>query len=174
MCLLLGKINMAKPRIKVGDVFSIPIDENRVGYGQVIFKNHSSFPIYIAVFRTVYECSSQVAPSAITNDEIALVGGTMDALICHGRWNILGNVSPDLARIPRPNFKVIFDNIDYLEDFDGNRLREATSIDVRYYDDRWTRAPIAFQSALKALHGIGTWDFSFDKLTIQHALAQAT
>jgi hypothetical protein len=165
---------MAKPRAKRGDVFSIPIDDRRVGYGQVVLKNHSSFPIYIVVFGTAYDRNQEVSLNEIVADGIALVGASMDARIYHGMWKIIGNIEPDRSRIPRPNFKVYIGGSDFVENFDGNRLREATPEDVRHYDNRWSRAPMGFESAIKAIHGVGIWESNFDKLTFKHALDQAT
>ena len=161
---------MAKPRPKIGDVFSIPIDEKRVGYGQIISKNHCTFPIYIVVFSTSYEQSEAVTLDEITADEIALVGASMDARIYHGMWSIVGRLPPDLSRVPRPNFKVQIGSSDYIEDFDGNQLRQATNEDLQYYDNRWSRAPIGYESALKALHDVGVWESSYDRLTVKHAV----
>ena len=109
---------MAKPRAKIGDVFSIPIDDQRVGYGQVVLKNHSSFPIYIVVFWTAYDRNHEISLAEIVADEIALVGGSMDSRIYHGMWKIIGNIGPDQSRIPRPNFKVYIGHSDFVENFD--------------------------------------------------------
>jgi hypothetical protein len=106
---------MAKPRAKRGDVFSIPIDDRRVGYGQVVLKNHSSFPIYIVVFGTAYDRNQEVSLNEIVADGIALVGASMDARIYHGMWKIIGNIEPDRSRIPRPNFKVYIGGSDFVE-----------------------------------------------------------
>jgi hypothetical protein len=165
---------MAKPRAKIGDVFSIPIDDRRVGYGQVVLKNHCSFPIYIVVFGASHDRNQEISLDEITSDEIALVGATMDARIYHGMWTIVGNHLPDRSRIPKPNFKVYVGGCDFIEDFDGNRLRQATPEDIRTYDNRWSRSPMCFESAFKALHGVGAWEADYDMLTIRYALSKAT
>lgn len=165
---------MAKSRAKRGDVFSILIDDRRVGYGQVVLKNHSSFPIYIIVFETAYDRNQEVSLNEIVADGIALVGASMDARIYHGMWKIIGNIEPDRSRIPQPNFKAYIEGSDFVEDFDGNRLRAATPNDLRHYDSRWLRAPMGFESAIKAFHVVGIWEPDFDKLTLKHALHQAT
>jgi len=165
---------MARPRVKTGDVFRIPIDDTRCAYGQVFLKNHTISQLYVGIYRPGLAAETTPDLDEICSSEIALVGGTTDARIYHGMWTIVGNRPPDLSRLPRPNFKVEAGGRTIVEDFDGRFIREATTADVQKYDNRWSRSPMAFELAMQALHGIGTWTSDYDRLTLQHALEQGT
>jgi len=161
----------AKP--KVGDIFSIPLDDARCAYGQVFLKDHATFPLYVAIFRPAFPSADVPDLDAICLSEIALVGATADARIYHGIWLIVGNRAPGLSRLPRPYFKVERDGAAVIEDFDGTVLRAATPEDVRKYDNRWSRAPMGFEAAIKAIHGVAEWQAGYDRLTFEHAVEQS-
>lgn len=59
--------------------------------------------------------------------DIALVGGTTDARIYYGMWQIVGSVAPNPSRLPRPHFIVQRSGKTVVEDFDGDVVRIAIS-----------------------------------------------
>jgi hypothetical protein len=122
---------MKKPKATIGDVFRIPIDDARCAYGQVFYKNHVTFPLYVAVFRPGFPRDTPIPLETIVSSELALVGATMDARIYHGIWQIVGNRKPDMSRLPRPNFRVVREGKTVIEDFDGNVQRSAAASDMK-------------------------------------------
>ena len=164
---------MRRQRTQTGDVFAIEIDEARYAYGQIILKSHTAFPLYICVFEPAFPLNDPADSTTICRSEIALVGGTADGRIYHGMWKVIGNAAPVSDRIPRPYFTVLIRGQAVLEDFDGTIVRTATPNDIRMYGKRWSRAPMGFELATKALHGVGKWEDSYSKLTYRHSYEQA-
>ncbi|MEP6672740.1 MAG: Imm26 family immunity protein [Chthoniobacter sp.] len=166
---------MAKqnPQTKAGDIFAIPIDEGRVGYGHVLLHEVASYPLYVAVFRAIWAADSPPPVAEIVSSEVALLGGTMDAFIWHGSWPIVANSSPDLQRFPWPHFICGPSERCHVEDFHGRVIRCATPEDQSFYPLRFTRAPIAYESTLRAIHGIGPWPAKHDKITYEYVLSRA-
>ena len=159
-----------KPLIRQGDVFTIPVDECSFGLGHALLVNTNCYNLYVAIYRTLHMDKALPDASYVVSDEVALIGGTMDALLHHKRWRVIGNVPVDTMRYPWPSFLVRVGGIHIVESFDGVRLREATDADLKKLDNRWSRAPIAFQNAFAALHGAGEWNENYNRLTIDHAL----
>ena len=162
-----------KPQTKAGDIFAVPLDEGRVGYGQVLLHKVASYNLYVAVFRPLWPADSPPPVAEIVSSEIALLGGTMDALIWHGNWPIVGNVAPDLERFPWPHFICGPSERCHVEDFHGRVVRSATPEDQSFYRLRFARAPIAYENCLRAIHGIGPWPPDHDKLTYKYVLSRA-
>jgi hypothetical protein len=151
-------------KVRKGDIFDIPAPDGRRGYGQVIVDGKV---FYIAVFSEIY----QVQPNLdeLIEGDILLVGWTLDALIFHGRWKIVGNRSPIAERVPFPSYKVLVNGKPCVHDFDGENYRPATSRDLEVLENKTTVSPITYQKALLAHHGFETWERDYDELTVQHA-----
>ncbi len=162
---MLARVARAKGiRPKVGDVFEIPIDEARVGYGQIAAQRFESY--LMVVFSTAYQRDQRPDTTLITSGDIAFVGESLDAKIWNGDWAIVGNVSPDLSRIPVPVYKVTVGDIGswFVEDYEGTRRRPASPAEVNLLEFRTTVAPIRLEKALQALHGARSWEPTFRPL----------
>lgn len=162
-----------KPQTKAGDIFAIPIDEGRVGYGHVLLHQDASYPLYVAVFLPLWTTDSLPPIVEIVSSEVALLGGTMDALIWQGKWPLIANVTVDLERFPWPHFVCRHPQGSCVEDFQGRVIREATQEDQNFYPLRFTRSPIAYENALKAIHGFGPFTADHNKLTYEYVLSRA-
>jgi hypothetical protein len=162
-----------KPYAKTGDVFSIPVDETHVGFGHVLLHMVNAYPLYIAVFRPVWPVATLPPMTEIISSEVALLGGSSDALIWHGRWHIAANIRPDLTRYPWPHFICGPPERCHVENFDGQIIRNASTEDQNFYPYRFTRSPIAFQLGLKAIHGCGPWPPKHEELTYAYVAALA-
>src|SRR4051794_27416313 len=84
-----------KIEVNVGDVFQIPIDDTRIGYGQVVLKPEKPI-LFICVFAATTAPGVPPDLDEITRSDILLAGSTFDALFNHGRWTIVGNVTSNL------------------------------------------------------------------------------
>src|SRR5215831_15731701 len=89
-----------RPRVKEGDVFVFDVGEEHVAGGQVLFKNTACFNVYAIFFKPLWSREGPLEVQEIVGSEVFLVGGTMDALIYHGQWRIIGNVKPELNGMP--------------------------------------------------------------------------
>ena len=152
-------------KLKAGDVFELEVPDGRLGYGVVIFPN-SGAP-YIIILRSLHR--AQPSRAQLAADEIALVGWTMDALIYHGRWRVVGHDFATRMDIPAPNFKVGIEGRMYVTDVTGVVLDEAALEEGDLLDYQFSRAPVAFQQAFEAMHGFGEWKDDYEKLTPSYA-----
>ena len=164
-----------RKRVKLteGEVFELALPDGRFGYGMVVkqgkLKNGGT--PFVAVFGSAHSERPDLAK--IVSDPVALAGWTMDALVYHGRWNVIGR-SLTRPPIPFPNFKVGMEGKVYATDVDGNLIDEATPEERELLDFRWTRAPIAFQNAFEALHGFGDRQEHYDQFTPDYSRARIT
>lgn len=151
-------------KVSEGDIFEIPIPDGRRGYGQVIVGGKV---FYIAVFRGLHHVQPDLGE--LIQDDILLVGWTVDALIYHGEWKIVGNRPPTSPRVPFPSYKVLVNGRPCTHDFNGDNFRPATPRDLELLENKTTVAPIRYQNALLAFHGFGEWRSDYNELTAQHA-----
>lgn len=151
------------PRVKVtdGDVFQIPIDLHRLGYGQVVGSRPST--LLVAIFKKLHSRLTAADISQIVLDEVAFLAETFDAKIWSGDWPIVGHAPPDHVRIPFPWYKVTIDRATnwYVESYDTTLRRPAMPWEIDSLLLRNVVSPIRLEKALQALHGIGRWDPSY-------------
>ena len=150
--------------LRVGDVFTVPLDEQRHGFGQVVatYKKHGH---YFAIFDKAYTTSWEPVPGDIAVDRIALLALSFDAKIHVGDWKIVGN-APVVDNLPLPAYKVAIGTPDevYVEDYSGQRQRRATRSEVDLLPYRTFVAPVRLENAFRALHGLAAWVAAFDGL----------
>src|SRR5271170_5592827 len=96
-----------RPKIKEGDVFSIPIDETTQGYGQIVKIPRKNVFIMI-VFEGRWLIEQEIELVDIIKQNILFFGFTTDALFYHGYWKIIGNITSNLLSITMPFYKVGF------------------------------------------------------------------
>jgi hypothetical protein len=164
---------MNAKKTNAGDVFQIPIDQEKCACGQILFIDHAKFPLYIVVFRPAFLNIRLPDLNSICGSEIALLGGTMDTRFKYGYWTILGNTDPIIDRIPKPAFKTVVSGKPIVEDFFGKFIREATPKDIEFYDNWTSFSPMSFEMAIKSIHGEADWLPAFDQLLIEHAKERA-
>ncbi|MGD9599155.1 MAG: Imm26 family immunity protein [Steroidobacteraceae bacterium] len=150
--------------IREGDLFAIPAPDGRFGYGQVVV---GVTVFYVAIFRDLYNEPPDL--DQLVKGELLLVGWTLDALIYHGRWKIVGNRPPISARVPFPSYKVRVEGVPHVRNFSGQHYRLATNEDWELLENKTTVAPIRYQNALLAYHGFGEFRSDYEALTIEHA-----
>src|SRR5688572_9736805 len=139
---------MKKLKLRVGDVFQIPISRELTGYRQTVVNGNV---LYITVFEKAYRKEKKVNPHDVVSGKIFLVGHTVDARMYYGMWKVIGNAPVPKDRIPFPCYKVDLgqDGL-VVVDFDGNILHAASEKEQALLTFRTTRAPIGFEHALQA------------------------
>jgi hypothetical protein len=160
-------------KLSEGDVFELTLPDGRLGYGIIVKRGKlkGGGTPYIAILGSAHE--NRPSMEALARDEVAFAGWTTDALVYHGRWNVIAHDAP-LPSIPLPNFKVEMDDKLYVTDVDGELIDEATRAERELLDYQFSRSAIGFQDAFEALHGFGEWDTSYEKLTPAYARARVT
>ena len=156
-----------RSRFQVGDIFTIPIDEDRVGYGQIVAPfRESGGHFYLAVFDGAYRRDADPDLEAVVGEPLVLLALSMDALLVHGHWQVVGRREVDPNEIPFPAYKEgvsppgTFNVVDYT----GERRRRASDEETESLPFRSVVAPIRLEKALRALHGIEPWDDVYDAL----------
>lgn len=159
----MDKKHQSPPR--TGDVFELRTPDGRFGYALVV--EGGSVP-YIAIFSRLHD-SRRAFFDELMDDEIALVGWTMDSWFYHNRWLIVGNLDAERLDVPRPNYIVGIDGEPHVTDFRGKVLGPPTNDEKVLLGHRASRAPLGFQNAFLALHGYRGWDAGDDTLTAGNA-----
>lgn len=152
-----------------GDVFEIAAPDGRLGYGVVI--EGGGCP-YIAVLHGLHDNRPEM--SQLENNEIALIGWTMDSWFFHARWIVIGMVNPARFDVPYPTYLVEVDGELRASDYKGKILGPVHPDEVGLLDCKSSHSPMGFQDAFLALHGYREWDSANDKLTIDYARKRMT
>jgi hypothetical protein len=155
-------MSVSRIRARVGDVFQLPIDEERVGYGQVVLKRRSS--CYFIAFRSVYPPAQPPDVEAIVKDVVELAMEGDDVCLELGRWRIVGNREPDRS-LALPLYTVHNYSADRWEvgTFDGRR-RAATSEELERLPGNASFSSTTLENALRARHGAGKWYDGYEEL----------
>jgi hypothetical protein len=161
--------NTMKPKkTKVGDVFAIPLEEQMLAFGQVVAAR-KPFCYLIG-----FDCTSgrdhppieEIAASPI----LFALPQTFDILLKNGRWPLLGNLPPDLARIPFPRWKHFINGGYQVSNWDNTQWRPATDAEVRLLDGETTYSAMHLEHALQAHYGKRPWHPDFDHLRYNYVM----
>jgi hypothetical protein len=158
----LDKINASK-----GDVFLIPLDESRVGLGQVVDVLPSE--LYLVAFAGSWPAYSPPIANDVIGREPRFATLSFDAKLWNGDWRIIGNTVENLPSIRLPLFKVRCTGCVLVEKHDGSKSRLASTDEAQFLRYRSTVAPVRLENAVKADHGIADWNPAFDKLFYSYA-----
>jgi hypothetical protein len=157
---------MSRPRLAVGDVFTVPVDGSRVSVGQVVGKyQHDAY--YVVVYDLLAMAGDE--PLAVAEAvEVAgplLVALTFDAKVMVGDWQVIANVDvPSSVTLPAYREMVGPSGRVDVVDYSGIRRRPASSDEAAALPNRQVVAPVRVEKAVRALHGSGTWNEAYDQL----------
>lgn len=164
-----GNVGSKRVKLRRGDLFELRAADGRLGYGVVLRPGGVLDAVF---FRTLH--ASRPAADVIIEDEIALIGTTMDALFYHGRWTVIGHDFPIPDGLPFPNWKVNIDGKLHATDFEGKTHWPIRNDELDLLDFKTSRSPIGFQKALEALNGVGEWREDYEALTPAYARRRMT
>lgn len=93
---------MSQEALAVGDVFRLkPFDGARCGYGQILATHGSSSGhFWFGIFRNWYR-GTQARVEDVVDDDLALVGLSIDSLLFHGDWQVVGTAPLPPVQLPR-------------------------------------------------------------------------
>lgn len=164
---------MAKLKLSLGDVISIPLANNLFGFGQIVSPyDRKSGGFLIAIFDFKSSALNGVHLPNICNSEIIFLGFTFDAKLYHKHWSVIGNYTKNISTIKTPYNKLGTppDEI-YLIDADNNILAEISEHEFHDLEYRTEIAPVRFENALKAHFGLQEWKGQdFDKILYNQTL----
>ena len=148
-------------KLKPGDVFAIPIDDEKEGFGQiVVVPNKSNF--IVVVFESSYSRNRRPPLEEIVHDKILLLGYTMDALLYHKEWQVIGNITSNLKAIKLPYYKLGTAPDCKLVNYEGKIIGKINREIFDKLNYQKVIAPIRYENALKAFHQIGEWRQDYD------------
>ncbi|MBL1279820.1 MAG: hypothetical protein COA33_006095 [Fluviicola sp.] len=151
-------------KLKEGDIFTIPINNQFIGLGQIIYMpNKKNY--MIIVFKERYEVSSvPLDLFTVSQGDIFLMGYTVDAKFYHKHWKVIGNVEVNLGRIRLPYFKLgIIEKEMLVINYQGKEIGQATKEDLKL-NYKTVIAPVRFENALKYLYNEREWNSSFNEI----------
>jgi hypothetical protein len=157
-------------RARLGDVFLVPIDESRVGIGQIAGDWNGE--LYIVIYDAVQQ-SSKAEPVSGIGAPPLFAALSLDAKIYNGDWPVVANITDNLDQLPQPAFKVNVDGEVFVESRDRTATRRASATEAEALRFRTVVAPVRLEKALKAHHGIGEWDPKYDDLLAEYASQSA-
>jgi hypothetical protein len=143
-------------KLKIGDIFTIPVSDDKNGFGQII-KIPNKHNFIIIVFDGLYSGFEWPSTNEIIQNKILFLGYTMDALFYHEYWNIIGNEFQNLEKIELPYFKLGTTTSTVIVDYKGDKVRKATKIEDENLSYLTVSAPICYELALKAYYKLEDW-----------------
>jgi hypothetical protein len=151
---------------QAGDVFRLmPLKDGSHGFGQILASyGTSGGHFYFGVFRRVY---SGVNPPVqrMLEDELVLLALSLDALLFHGHWAVVGHADLAENSLRSREYKVArAPGLYEVEEALGTTSRAASARDAALLPFRKVVAPIRLQRAFEALHGEHEWLPEYDEL----------
>lgn len=144
--------NSPKIKVKIGDIFLIPVEPTSWVIGQLIKKNRSE--LYVAVFEERY-VSTDVNPRCVIGKKPLLLVLTLDGKLYHGMWPIIGNVKDNINDFPEPAFKIGINGSAYLVSRDETVCRPATDKDLTVLQLRTVTSPQGIENVILNHFGLG-------------------
>ncbi len=151
---------MVSTHPKLGDVFVVPIDDDRAGVGQVV-GTYLDNCYYFAIFGdTVPSSPAATAVADALQSDILLLALSQDAKLHAGHWTVVGEAVVD-PRISLPDYKIAVDQgggIQFeVQDASGRLRRHASDFDITQLPYRKVVAPVRLERALRAAHRLEPW-----------------
>lgn len=156
-------------KLKTGDIFTIPVTEDEIGFGQIInIPNKNNF--IIVVFKEIYAGKDWPSINEIIQNEILFLGYTLDALLYHKFWKIIGNKVSNLQAIKLPYYKLGTPPDIRIVNYKGDEIRKASKYEFDNLEYKTVVAPIRYENALKAYHKFANWESDFNELLYNKTL----
>lgn len=150
--------------LHTGDLFTVPIDAERMALGQLAEKVHAAW--FVLVFEGSYAAGTRIDLEVARAARIQLQALTFHARIASGAWEVVGNAGVDKPRIRWPEFRVmtgVEPTSHVVTNYRGDPIREATWRD-RNLPTMTFVSPMILERAIKAIHRATPWRPDFDKL----------
>lgn len=155
---------MSRLRLKVGDVFTVPIDDVRTGIGQIV-ATYGKDAYYFAIFDVVATDSASIDLEQALNARVVFLALSLDAKLAAGHWTLVGH-QPVRQNMPLPAFKEAVGSparVDVV-DYSGEQRRPAEGAEAELLPNRKVVAPVRLEKALRAKHGLEPWTEAYSDL----------
>ena len=165
---------MAVKRLKLGDVFTIPLGDGRFGVGQAV-RTTPQDSVFMLVFDLFLDEESAPVDldELIADAQMRLGAWAGSELVEIGRWKVIGNTVPR-EDFRRPAFKVAIGRPGnfYVEDWEMTRRRPATPEEATRLPLRTSFSAMAVEVALKGGLGLDKWYDQFDAMLLSSPSTQ--
>lgn len=81
---------MSRLKLRIGDVFAVPIDEARVGVGQIV-ATYGKDAYYLAIFDAVAPDPVSIDVDHAPQQQVVFLALSLDAKLAAGHRSIVGN-----------------------------------------------------------------------------------
>lgn len=164
-----------KPKIfrtAIGDVFTIPLNDNEVVIGQTCAKRGRDFAL-VAVFKDRFSSCAIPANQELRNvvsSEPILLASTFDMRVAEGKWRVIDRIAP-MKALKMPAFRVDwgFPIAIRIESYDMRR---------RWANPRQWKAPSEYtvseawlEEAIKSYFGGREWLERFNKVLYKNLVS---
>lgn len=155
---------MSRLKLKTGDVFAVPIDEARVGVGQIV-ATYGKDAYYFAIFDVTASDLGSIDLEQAPQQRVVFLALSLDAKLAAGHWSIVGH-RPVREGMPLPAFKETVGSPDRIDvvDYSGERRRPAQAAEAELLSNRKVVAPVRLEKALRAKHGLEPWTEAYSDL----------
>lgn len=143
----------------LGDIFTIPVNEELMAIGQVVFKGATS-DVFI-IFDYIYKEDELI--NTVQNQPILFMLNTVDTKLEDGEWQIIGKEKPPKNLTLRNYIAETLDGYVVL-DAGGQIIRDATDSDVKSLYNLRSISPAIVEDAVRAKFGGGEWYPYLDNL----------
>lgn len=150
-----------KPKLRIGDLFTMPLDEERIVVGQIVATFLSSY--YFAIFEPTFQRGDDIDLDTVPLTRVAFLASSFDAKLRSADWVLIGNRSV-AEEIPLPAYQFGTPGRTVIEDCSGTRRRPAQGDEAQCVPHRETVSPSVLEKALRAGHGLHPWNDAFASL----------
>lgn len=155
---------MTRRQVRVGDVFTMPLDDARVGYGQIVAK-YGKDAYFFAIFEDVHPRGSEPDIAEVLGGRILFLALSLDAKLAADHWQVVEQ-RPVREDVPLPAYKEVAGTPDQVDvvDYTGQRRRRSNPGESRLLRYRKVVAPVRLEKALRARHGLEPWRDEYAEL----------
>lgn len=161
-----------KLKLNIGDVFTIPLGNGDVGFGQIIAFPHSKNAFMMIVFDCRNNEELKYDLDTICDSPILFLGNSLDAKLYHNDWQIIGNYTKNIPKIVLPYYRLGTPPEDiYIVNYKGERLKKISKDIFNQLQYELNVSPIRYENALKAHFKLQDWKAEdYDKILYKLAL----
>lgn len=151
-------------RWKIGDVFTIPVDEIRCGVGQIVGV-YGDDAYYLAVYDYVAPQADYVDADEALQARVVFLALSLDAKLAAGHWTVVDSRAvPPSVHLPAYKEAVGGPGRIHVVDYSGAQRRPASVAEADLLPNRKIVAPVRLERALRAKHGLEPWAEAYSEL----------
>ena len=143
-------------RPKAGDVFQIPVVDDRVAYGQVLSTEEF---LHLVIFDGLHDPDDAADLDEPLRARVIFYAWTRDDFLRNGTWPVVASRSVEPNATPPVEFIEMAGPDEFqVVDWAGNVLRPASPAEVENAPFRTIHSPESVQEAVEAWHGVRPWE----------------